>query len=779
MADSRIRRMVWLAVAVWAIAAWGGHWPAAAEQSSGIRGLVEDPTGAPVEGAKVRLLGPPEELETVTDLRGRFLFQVRAGEYRLQVEAPGFRPESLTVESKPDSQGELKIVLHLAGRYEMITVVEKAGYRVPEVESGLKTPAPLLDVPQSLTVISRELIQDQMMASIAEAVRYIPGVTAQQGENNRDQLTIRGNTSTADFFVNGVRDDVQYFRDVYNLERIEALMGPNGMIFGRGSGGGVINRVTKSPAWSPLGEIVLLGGSFHNKRSTLDLNRAVGDRAAFRLNGMFEDSDSFRDFVQLKRYAVNPALALKPFGGARLTLSYERLRDDRVADRGIPSYQGRPAEVPISTFYGNPADSHAGARVHLGSAFLEWELGRLLVRNRTLAGDYDRGYQNFVPGAVTSDRSLVSISAYNSSTHRRNLFNQTDVLGSFQTGSVRHTVVAGFEAGHQRTFNLRNTGYFNGSSTTVLVPYAQPLVTDPFGFRQSASDANNRVINRVASVYLQDQAGLTRRLRAVLGVRLESFDLRHHNYRNGEVLSRTDRLISPRAGLVWKPWTMVSVYSSFSVSYLPSSGDQFAALTSVTQQMKPEKFTNYEAGLKWDLGRGLTLSGAVYRLNRTNTRAVDPNDPGRILQTGSQRSNGFEMGWSGVIGHGWSVAGGYSWQDVYVRTDTAAARAGLKAAQAPRHSLSLWNHYQLHPRLGLALGVVARSAMFAGVDNTVTVPGYAVADAAAFFRLSESLRLQVNVNNLTGRTYYLNAHNNTNISPGHPRSARVGLSARF
>ncbi|MCL6546489.1 MAG: TonB-dependent receptor, partial [Bryobacteraceae bacterium] len=429
--------------------------------------------------------------------------------------------------------------------------------------------------------------------------------------------------------------------------------------------------------------------------------------------------------------------------------------------------------------YGNPADSHAGARVHLGSALLEWQLGQLLVRNRTLAGDYDRGYQNFVPGAVMADRRFVSISAYNSSTHRRNVFNQTDLVTSVQTGRVRHSLLAGFEAGRQRTFNLRNTGYFNGSSTTVLVPYSQPLVTDPLGFRQSATDANNRVSNRAVSGYLQDQVELTRRLRAVLGLRLESFDLRHHNQRNGEVLSRTDRLVSPRAGLVWKPRDPVSIYGSFSVAYLPSSGDQFAALTSVTQQMKPEKFTNYEVGLKWDLARGLTLTSALYRLDRTNTRAVDPNDPGRILQTGSQRSNGFELGWNGVIGRGWSVAGGYGWQDVYIRTDTAAARAGLKAAQAPRHTLSLWNHYQLHPRLGLALGVVARSAMFAAVDNAVTLPGYATADAAAFFSLSEALRLQVNVDNLTGRTYYMNAHNNTNISPGRPRSARVGLTARF
>ena len=223
----------------------------------------------------------------------------------------------------------------------------------------------------------------------------------------------------------------------------------------------------------------------------------------------------------------------------------------------------------------------------------------------------------------------------------------------------------------------------------------------------------------------------------------------------------------------------MSIYGSYSVSYLPSSGDQFSSLTTITEQVKPEQFQNYEVGVKWDAAPGLAVTTALYRLDRTNTRATDPNDPTRILQTGSQRTNGFEFGVNGRIVSRWNVAGGYAYQDAYVRSATAAAVAGAHVAQVPHHTLSLWNNYQIHSRVGAAMGVLYRTDMFAGIDNTVTVPGYTRVDAAAFVTLTRQLRLQVNVENLFDRTYYINADSNTNISPGFSRVARVGLTTTF
>jgi catecholate siderophore receptor len=660
-----------------------------------------------------------------------------------------------------------------------VTVTAPDGYVVPATSSATKTDTPLRDIPQSVTIVTRALMQDQLMTSIGDVVRYVPGISLHQGENNRDQIIMRGNSSSADFFVDGVRDDVQYYRDLYNVDRVEALKGPNAMIFGRGGAGGVINRVTKQAGFTALHEVDLSGGSYGNKRVNADIDEPLGERAAFRLNGVYEDSGSFRDHVDLKRYGVAPSLTFAPGEATTVTLGYENFHDQRVADRGISSFQGAPADVAISTYYGNPDDSRVRAAVNLLSATIEHRAGALTIRNKTSFGDYDRGYQNYVPGAVSADKSLVVLTAYNNATKRQNLFNQTDLTYGLVTGSVKHTLLGGIEVGEQFTDNFRNTGFFNNTATSILVPYLSPTITTPVTFRQSATDADNHLRTLLAAAYVQDQVELLPALQIIGGLRFDRFDLNYRNNRNTDVLDRVDNLVSPRAGIVYKPLTAMSLYGTYSISYLPSSGDQFSSLTNITQQVEPEKFTNYELGAKWDALGILSMTMAVYRLDRTNTRSTDPNDPTRIVQTGSQRTNGFELGVSGQITRGWNVAGGYAYQDATVTSATAAAPEGARVGQVPRHTFSLWNHVQVHPKVGVAVGLVTRSSMFVAIDDTVTLPGYTRVDAAVFFALMKDVRLQVNVENVLNRTYYANADSNTNISPGSPRTARVGLTARF
>jgi len=265
----------------------------------------------------------------------------------------------------------------------------------------------------------------------------------------------------------------------------------------------------------------------------------------------------------------------------------------------------------------------------------------------------------------------------------------------------------------------------------------------------------------------------------ITGVRFDYFDLQYHNHRNGDNLSRTDRLVSPRAGVVFKPITSVSFYGNYSVGYLPSSGDQFSSLTIITQQVKPEKFTSYEVGAKWDIRHALALTTALYRQDRTNTRATDPNNPTAIVQTGSQRTNGFELGLNGAVTRAWQIVGGYAHQDAFITSATTAAVKGAQVAQVPHDTFSLWNNYSISQRLGVGLGIIHRSDMFAAIDNTVVLPGYTRADAAVFFSFNEKWRMQANFQNLLDRKYYANADNNNNISPGSPRGVRMALIARF
>ena len=755
--------------------------PASAQTSGVLRGRIVDPMRAPIAGAEVTAVrtAPAMTATAMSDQDGDFAFQLEPGTYLIRISSAGFADLSRRTTVSAGGSAPLEFVLQIAGFTQAVEVTGQAGGDVASISTSTKTPTRLRDVPQSMTVVTSALIHDQLMSSVADAVNYVPGITSHQGENNRDQVVIRGNSSSADFYVNGVRDDVQYYRDLYNVERVEALKGPNGLMFGRGGGGGVINRVTKQAGFTRTGETVLQAGSFGNRRFSADLNQPLTATTAFRVNGVFEDSDSFRRGVGLQRYGVAPSLTFMPSLQTALTFDYEHFHDARVADRGITSYRGRPADLPVSTFFGNVADSHVRADVDVAAASVEHHAGAFTIRNRTLAGNYDRGYQNYVPGAATDDRTRVALTAYNNATARLNAFNQTDVTRVLTSGRIRHTLLAGGEVGRQRSRNLRNTGFFDNAATTIFVPFANPVTDERLTYRQSATDANNRVRTHLSALYAQDQAQLSRFVQIIGGARFDRFDLQYHNNRNGDTLRRVDHLVSPRTGIVVKPFESLSIYGSYSLSYLPSSGDQFSSLTAITQQMKPERFTNYEVGAKWDATQELSLTTALYRLDRTNTRATDPADPTRIVQTGSQRTNGYELGISGTLTPAWKIAGGYARQNAFVTSATTAARAGVQVGQVPHHTFSLWNNYQLLAKLGAGLGVVRRSDMFASIDDTVTLPGYTRADAAVFVSLTDRTRLQLNVENVFNRRYFVNADSNTNISPGSPRAVRVALSADF
>src|SRR5262245_41099770 len=379
-----------------------------------LKGKVLDPTRAAIAGAQVEAVpdGASAGLSTVSNDTGEFLLLLGPGKYTVKVVATGFAETVQSVDVDMTDPQSHEFILHVAGVQTNVIVTETVGYHVPAISSATKTLTPLLDVPQSIAVVTQKQVRDQLMLSVGDTIRYIPGIGPHQGENNRDQVIIRGNNSSADFFVNGVRDDVQYYRDLYNLERVEALKGPNAMIFGRGGGGGVINRVSKEAVFVPLREVTLLGGSYASKRFSTDLDHPFTTRTAFRMNGMYENSDSFRNQVNLERYGINPTMTFASGGNTKLTVGYEHFRDGRVADRGIPSFQGRPADTDVATYFGDPDSSDVRAHVNVMSATIEHQSSRLNVQNRTSFGDYDRFYQNFVPGTVDAGKTFVALSAY-------------------------------------------------------------------------------------------------------------------------------------------------------------------------------------------------------------------------------------------------------------------------------------------------------------------------------------------------------------------------------
>jgi catecholate siderophore receptor len=656
-----------------------------------------------------------------------------------------------------------------------------SGYMRLESSSATKTPSFLRDVPQAITVINRALIRDQSMQNMADVVRYVPGITIGQGEGNRDQATIRGNATTADFFVDGVRDDSQYFRDLYNVDRVEALKGPNAMMFGRGGGGGVINRVMKEAGWIPSRELTLQGGSYDNKRATIDVGHGIDTTVALRFNGLYENSGLFRDNVRLERQGLNPTLTLASKSReTRVSFGYENFADHRTADRGVPSFTGAPLQTDLSTFFGDPALSFSDVRVNSAEATVSHETSTgLSLRNQSRFTSYDKVYQNVFPGAVSTDGQNVALSAYNNAHQRRNLFNQTDLTYTARTGALSHTLLVGAELGRQVTDNFRQTGYFNDSSTTISTSITRPTVTTPVTFRQSATDADNHVRNTTSSIYLQDQMALSELAQLIAGIRYERFGLVYHNNRSDSTLSRTDAMISPRIGLVLKPTTPVSLYVNYSLSFLPSAGDQFSSLTDVTKALAPERFRNVEIGAKWDVADRIALTAAAYRLDRSNTKAPAPNNPGLTVLTGTQRSNGYELGVTGNVTSAWDIAGGFARQNAFITSTTSAAKTGATVPLVPATTLSLWNKYQLPSGLGVGLGLVHQARMYAAVDNRVTLPAFTRFDGAMYLDLLENVRAQLNVENVLNERYHPLANGNNNITPGSPRALRISLTAGF
>ncbi|HEX8661596.1 MAG TPA: TonB-dependent receptor, partial [Brevundimonas sp.] len=406
----------------------------------------------------------------------------------------------------------------------VVVTGRRDSYRVEETPSATRTRTELKEVPQSVSVITEEVIDDQAMQGMADVLRYVPGATMGQGEGHRDAPTLRGNASTADFFVDGVRDDVQYFRDLYNVARVEVLKGPNAMIFGRGGGGGVINRVTKRAEAGRSAELRVEAGSDEHMRITGDANAPLASGIFGRVNALYQSSDSFRDYVEVERWGANPTVTFQN-ERAVLRLNYEHFEDDRIVDRGVPSFGGRPVTPSRSTFFGDPGQSYAATDVDFFSGTVEYALSPVMtVRNHTVVADYFKFYQNVLPGPVSASGAQVALEAYKNRTDRQNLFNQTDVVLQANTGALRHTLLFGVELGRQETANFRNTGFFNNTSTSFLVPFANPTVFGaPITFRQSASDANNSTEANVAALYVQDQVWITPQLQLIAGLRFDRF----------------------------------------------------------------------------------------------------------------------------------------------------------------------------------------------------------------------------------------------------------------
>jgi len=682
-------------------------------------------------------------------------------------------------------------------------IISRGQHLYTDRVNALKTPTPIIDVPQSLSITTAEQIIEQGFDSLSDIVLYTPGVTQSQGEGHRDAIVFRGVRSTADFFIDGVRDDVQYYRSLYNLEQVEILRGPNALFFGRGGTGGILNRVTKKGVIDEnfvgyVGSLDTFGGT----NVALDANYTVNDKVAFRLNAYHESLNNHRDFFDGDRFGINPTVRVELTPATTLDVSYEYNNNERFVDRGIPAgADGRPAEQLAGVTFSDSELATTTFEAHVFRAGLSHQFADNIKGNLNFAyGDYDKTYLNFFPVNFDEATNIVGLDGYIDTTQRENLTLSGNLVGDFQTASIGHTIVVGGEFIDTSNNNDRFNAFFDQTQDDVEFFIA----SEPINFFNGTGvNASGNLTNvdfttdlnddteadvQVFSAYIQDEIAVTDWLDIIVGARFDSFDIEVDNIETfintgaREILSRQDDNVSPRLGLVIKPQENISIYGSFSETFLPRSGEQFADINPPDDALDPNISQNLEAGLKWDFADNFSFTAAIFEIEESSPQVAD-DDVGTLDVIDTQ-VRGFEAQFQGNITDAWNLSAGYSFLDGNQVDDfgndaSNAAGVTLRIRELPQNTANVLSTYQVTDKLGFGLGATYQDESFAGNNNQVTLPSFIRVDAAAFYDVSEDLRMQVNVENLTDTEYFPNAHTNNNITVGAPINARFTVSGRF
>lgn len=660
--------------------------------------------------------------------------------------------------------------------------------------NALKTPTPIIDIPQSLSITTADQIIQQGFDSIGDIVAYTPGVTSSQGEGHRDSVVFRGVRSTADFFVDGVRDDVEYYRGLYNVEQVEILRGPNALLFGRGGTGGIVNRVTKKG---------MVGETFAGFRASAgsigaydiwgDLNLALGDSAALRINAAYEHLDNHRDLFDGEQIGFNPTLRVELGSRTTIDLAYEYADHERFIDRGIPTdANGDPVRALRRITFGDAENNYTTFTAHILRGTIQHAFSDSLKGNFTASwGDYDKVYANFYPVGYDAATNVVAMDGYIDTNQRQSLVLSGNLIGEFATGGIDHTLIVGGEyidtSNDNDRFNpVFDTALADGRRTDVEFFSA----VRPFPLRGGVGTLADGRTTRVAftalnddtaadltvfSAYIQDEVKLAEWLRLVLGARFDSFEITVQDLKNGGTRTRKDEEISPRVGVILKPRANLSIYGSYSESFLPRSGDQYADINPPNDALDPNTFSNLEAGVKWDIRPGLALTGAVFQIEESSPQVSDANPD--TLDVIDSKIRGFEAQLQGQVTDWWFLSAGYSYLDGEQQSRTGPT--GRRLRELPEHMFSIWNNFKATDKLGFGLGLTAQDDSFADNANSATLPAYARVDAAVFYQVNDKLRLQVNIENLTDTLYFPNAHSANELTVAPPLNARFTVTGRF
>ncbi|MDM9379408.1 TonB-dependent siderophore receptor [Chlorogloeopsis sp. ULAP01] len=668
---------------------------------------------------------------------------------------------------------------------ELVVTGEQDGYRVPNASVGTRTDTPLRDIPQSIQVIPQQVLRDQNVTDLVEALRNVPG--AGFGNTARSfaqsSIILRGFSSNSDILWNGLRENpgagIAGF-EAAGIERIEVLRGPNSVLYGQGGLGGIVNYITKQPLSEPYYSLETSVGNFNFYRGAIDLSGPLNDSRTvlYRLNLAAQTTESFFDFFEAQRYFVAPNLTWQISDRTKFTVAAEYLARPQTADQayGLPVvgtvFPNPNGEIPRNRYVGEPDDFENSYSTRIGydleHRFSEnWQLRNAF---RFKQGELFRRLS--FGTALAADNRTLNRGFFDTSEFSDKFFNSdTYVVGQFSTGSIRHQIVTGInltkrELG-QNSFNRQ------ASPIDLYNPvYGQPLgaVTSRFSNFNTAD---------TLGIYVQDQITLAENLKLLLGVRFDSFSQNDENRLTNRKTNQSDSAFSPRVGIVYQPIEPISLYASYSRSFTPTLGTSFDG-----DVFQPERGTQYEVGVKADLNNRLSATLAFYDLTRTNVLTTDtrPNvPPGFSIQTGEQKSRGVELTFGGEILPGWSIIAGYGYTDAKVTQDNTLP-VGLRFRNVPENTFNLWTSYEIQrgnlQGLGFGLGLFFVGERPGDILNTFELPSYLRTDAAIFYK-RDRFRAALNFRNLFDVDYLEASFNNVRVFRGDPLTVQGTISFEF
>lgn len=651
---------------------------------------------------------------------------------------------------------------------------QSSPYIVPQ-SSLSKFPEPLIDIPQSITIVPEKLLEEQAGTTLRDALRNVPGITATAGEGGGaqgDVFTLRGFNARNDMYIDGVRDSGSYFRDSFNFDSVEVLKGPSSTYFGRGSTGGVINQVSKTPRLDSIYNGDFTAGGNMYLRGTIDVNQPIPQllpNAAFRINLMAHRDDVVeRDKIEVKRLGLAPSIAFGLGTPTQVTLSYLLQHEDNIPDYGFPYLNGRPLRTDRSNFYGLSKEDNEETTVNIGTLRVNHQFNDMFsLHNALRYSNVDR------ESAVTNPRAAppnLNRMRPQRDTQESILSNQTDLTAKFSTYGLNHTVTTGLEVARE-TFDLIRWASV-GPNTTIN----NPNDSQPPSPKTLAAQSDTGALS--FGIYAADQIKLNRYFDLVGGVRWDYFDAQVKDDFLNDKRKQIDREWSYRGGLVFHPTDWQSYYFSYGTSFNPSA--EGVALTVATNNTPPEKNEIFEVGAKLNFfGGALSFQGAVFRIDKKNARTPNPIDPlGPNVVTGKQRSQGFEIGLTGRLLPGLNVFSGYTFLNTEILKDTNRDIIGNQIQNVPKNSANVWITYDFLEKWQVGGGPSYVDSRYSNNANTNRVPGFVRWDSTVAYQITKNIQFRVNAINLTNQLYF-DSISGSKAIPAAGRTFLAGANFKF